>query len=696
MSIYGAMYSGVSGLAAQSNALGVISDNISNVNTVGYKGSRTSFQTLVTQSTTQTTYTPGGVGSRPLQGVDKQGLLQGTSNATDLGISGNGMFVVNEAINPGVGDDVMFTRAGEFRPDEEGNLRNAAGFYLQGWPLDDNGNLPAAQQSINSVETVNVSNLTGLPRATDEITVGANLPAGASDSTPDGTDGTAHEMTIQMFDSLGYAHNLTAEFTRLTGQPKYTTQPVDDRTFALTDATNSLGVVDSSGSSPTTDDVLEISVEDGESYKIDVNLTGATPSPIPSPPVAGNRDTLETLAYKINNQDDTSGALGQLQADFINTNSSVANEGRLVITHASGKELSFTSNTDLADALQTSSPDTQYTGVGVTDPTTATLDDTTNSLGLSSGGTLSITTAGGDTYDITYNPTTDSIDDLAEAINQSLVSGSQELVAEVSGDGELQVYHASGEGLTFSDTGPLSGALQLTNTLDDNQWNMTLKAPVRADDPSGGLSGLFVGPTDPTTISEVITFDGDGAPVNVPAALEEFSIDWAQDPLLVPGGTGAGISQDIALDLGTAGERDGLTQFAGSEFGVSKINQNGLKFGNFTGVNVNEEGTLTAVFDNGRRKDIYQLPIAMFSNFNGLEEVSGNAYLQTRESGDFLLSEAGVGGAGDIAPSSVEQSTVDLAEEFTRMITTQRAYSASTKVITTSDEMLQELTQAIR
>jgi len=217
MSIYGAMYSGVSGLAAQSNALGVISDNISNVNTVGYKGSRATFQTLVTQATTQTTYTPGGVGSRPLQGVDKQGLLQGTSNATDLSISGNGMFVVNEAINPGVGDDYMFTRAGEFRPDEAGNLRNAAGFYLQGWPLDENGNLPPAQQSINSVETVNVSNLTGLPRATDEISIGANLPSNSVNASVfDFAGGTEEQMTVNIFDALGNAHNMTMKFSKLS------------------------------------------------------------------------------------------------------------------------------------------------------------------------------------------------------------------------------------------------------------------------------------------------------------------------------------------------------------------------------------------------------------------------------------------------------------------------------------------------
>jgi len=424
MSIYGAMYSGVSGLKAQSNALGIISDNISNVNTVGYKGSHAAFSTMVTQAATQTTYTPGGVGSRPLQGVDQQGLLQGTSNATDLAISGNGMFVVNESADPDVGDDMMFTRAGEFRPDENGNLRNSAGFFLQGWALDDEGNLPAGQQAIGSVETVNVSNLSGLPRATSEMSIGANLPSTAGTTAPDNT----FTSSAQVFDSLGNAHTLN---------------------------------------------------------------------------------------------------------------------------------------------------------------------------------------------------------------------------------------------ITFEKTAA-------------NTWDVTAGSP--SMDLGGGVG------TDVAV--RTVDFNGEGAP----------DVDLT-DTLTIAGfdaGNGAAVPQDIELSMGSAGEFDGLTNFSSDFTGFTELNQNGLKFGNFTGVSVDEEGTVTAVFDNGRRKDIYKLPIAMFSNFNGLEERSGNAYLQTGESGDFLLAEAGVGGAGDLTPSALESSTVDLAEEFTKMITTQRAYSASTKVITTSDEMLQELTQAIR
>jgi flagellar hook protein FlgE len=563
MSIYGAMYSGVSGLAAQSNALGVISDNISNVNTVGYKGSRATFQTLVTQATTQTTYTPGGVGSRPLQGIDKQGLLQGTSNTSDLAISGNGMFVVNEAINPDVGDDFMFTRAGEFRPDEAGNLRNAAGFYLQGWRLDENGNLPPAQQSINSVETVNVSNLSGLPRATDEISVGANLPSGALDTTANGEDDTRETVTVQVFDALGNAHNLGIEFSRLTDAARNNGQVV--------------------------------------SPDIGVGAIG---------------DTLDSA-----------------------------------------------------------------TSLGLTGNTATSFD---------------ITDEDGNAFTVPYDPTTDTLTSLAATINGLAAVGTNSLTATIAaGTGQLVIDNANDQQLNFTGSEIVNSFSQ--PELGANTWNATLIAPVRADDPNGGASAQFIdnaGARQPTLNGD-ITFNGDGSINGVPAALSEFGLDWGFDAANAPNGTDADITEDVALDFGTLDSFDGLTQFD-SNFGVNEINQNGLKFGNFTGVNIDEEGTVTAVFDNGRRKDIYQLPIAMFSNFNGLEEVSGNAYLQTRESGDFLLTEAGVGGAGDVAPSAVEASTVDLAEEFTRMITTQRAYSASTKVITTSDEMLQELTQAIR
>src|SRR5690349_16215030 len=115
--LYGALFSSVAGLAAQSSAIAADSDNISNVNTTGYKVNQTVFQTLVT-SASGTAFSSGGVLSLTKQLVDQQGQIQGTSNPTDLAISGDGMFVVNSQ-STGAGD-IAYTRAGSFTQDSLG------------------------------------------------------------------------------------------------------------------------------------------------------------------------------------------------------------------------------------------------------------------------------------------------------------------------------------------------------------------------------------------------------------------------------------------------------------------------------------------------------------------------------------------------------------------------------------------------
>lgn len=181
MSLYGALYSGVAGLAAQSNKIGQLSDNISNVNTVGYKGTRANFESLVTNSGAAAAYSPGGVLGGSQQLVSKQGLLQSTDSATDIAISGGGFFVVNTQ-NDGLGS-VLYTRAGSFTQDSTGNFKNSAGFFLQAWPLDREGRLPGESGNLNttssanltSLRTVNVKNLTGVAAATTNVAIGANL-----------------------------------------------------------------------------------------------------------------------------------------------------------------------------------------------------------------------------------------------------------------------------------------------------------------------------------------------------------------------------------------------------------------------------------------------------------------------------------------------------------------------------------------
>ena len=131
------------------------------------------------------------------------------------------------------------------------------------------------------------------------------------------------------------------------------------------------------------------------------------------------------------------------------------------------------------------------------------------------------------------------------------------------------------------------------------------------------------------------------------------------------------------------------------DFTTDYINQDGAKFGSYSGVYIDESGVVTALFDNGETRPIAILPLATFANPNGMEALTGNAWIETDSSGQALLKRAGTNGAGEISSNALENSTVDLATEFSNMIVTQRAYSASTKIITTADEMLQELTNMV-
>ncbi len=115
-----------------------------------------------------------------------------------------------------------------------------------------------------------------------------------------------------------------------------------------------------------------------------------------------------------------------------------------------------------------------------------------------------------------------------------------------------------------------------------------------------------------------------------------------------------------------------------------------------TGVKVGDDGVVTALFDNGLTKNVYQLPVATFQNPDGLGRRGGNAYAVSDQSGSFAIQIPGSGGAGTIAPETLEASNIDLGTEFTKLITTQRAFSASTKIITTADQMLTELNQVKR
>jgi flagellar hook protein FlgE len=216
MSLFGSLYSGVSGLGAQSRAMSMISDNVANVNTTAYKGTVAQFANLVTRRDSSTSYSPGGVRSMGALTINNQGLIQSSSSPTDAAISGAGFFVVNSNAD-GAGDQ-FYTRAGSFAPDFLGNLRTPSGQYLQGWLLDANEEVV----DINRVETVNVGIVNGLATATNNVEIGANIDADrpvhpgvyAVDQMADGTVEPHFSRNVQVYDSLGRPQTLTMGFLK--------------------------------------------------------------------------------------------------------------------------------------------------------------------------------------------------------------------------------------------------------------------------------------------------------------------------------------------------------------------------------------------------------------------------------------------------------------------------------------------------
>jgi flagellar hook protein FlgE len=131
-----------------------------------------------------------------------------------------------------------------------------------------------------------------------------------------------------------------------------------------------------------------------------------------------------------------------------------------------------------------------------------------------------------------------------------------------------------------------------------------------------------------------------------------------------------------------------VTQYSATST-VNAISSDGAGVGSIVAIEVNDDGIVSAIYDNSQIRTVAKVGIATFPNSDGLAQVSGNAYRPTIEAGEFVVKE--VGGAGKISPSSLEASTVDLSAEFTGLIQTQKAYSASSKIITTADQMLEEL-----
>ncbi len=264
MSINSAMLAGVSGLVANSAALSSISDNIANSNTVGYKRSETDFEDVVTASAVRGHYNAGGVLGVTRQLISQQGDFTQTNSSTDLAISGQGLFVVtSKADNLAPTDERDFTRAGSFTPDAQGYLKNTAGYYLQGWVADANGNIATDPSDLTKLQSINVSSFGGAAQATTKVSINANLNAGQAVQTlpapyavgdmAAGTVKPDYSLQIPVADSQGGQRTVQVNFLK-TGSNTWQAEVV---AVPATDVNTTNGLIASGTVAFTTDGKLD-------------------------------------------------------------------------------------------------------------------------------------------------------------------------------------------------------------------------------------------------------------------------------------------------------------------------------------------------------------------------------------------------------------------------------------------------------
>lgn len=220
---------------------------------------------------------------------------------------------------------------------------------------------------------------------------------------------------------------------------------------------------------------------------------------------------------------------------------------------------------------------------------------------------------------------------------------------------------------------PITLRLEFTKT-DANEWN----AVYRYVDGAGALQ-----PAPPAAGSAItdgtITFGANG----------ELTSGFA---MTIAGGAipGFGAGNPITISLGAAGQPNRLTQF-GSLTSASILAQDGAAAGTLQSFTVSQEGLIVGAYSNGRTRAIGQLALATFANPEGLEKAGSSTYRTTVNSGLAQLGIGAQGGRGLISSGTLEMSNVDLANEFTSLIVAQRGFQANSRVVTTSDEMLQEV-----
>ena len=573
MGLSSSLNSGLTGLNTSSQKLNVAGNNIANANTTGYKRSRITFETAITNTLREgtgpnenlggTNPTEVGLGSKTAS-ITREfsgGSLNPTGVNTDMAIEGDGLFVLQN------GDKQRYTRAGNFDLDANNDLVTPNGWRVMGYGVDDNFNL----QNAGDAEPLNIplGNLT-VAEATTNATFTGNLNTSGAEPT----QGSFNQSNTLYSDPAANPGDQATAATALTS------------------------LYDGSSATPlfATGDVITL---DGV-QKGDAELS---------------KKTFEVNGTNTTGSDDNGTTLGEFNdflADALGIQTSLSTGG-VGVTNG---QIEVTGNTGTANDLTIESSDVVLDAGG--SPTTPFQFSKTRSAdGESIKTRLSAFDSLGNELDI----------------DVSMV------LEDKNNSGTTWRYYA--ESADDSDVSRRLG----TGTLDFN------------------TNGELLTDTNPT-----ITIDRED--------------------------TGAQTPQQITLDLQGGGERDGVSALSDTNSSLSVQNQDGSATGTLESFSVDQNGVIQGQFSNNLRRQLGQVALARFSNPQGLADIGNNKFAATRNSGQPQIGEPTIGGRGGIVGGSLEQSNVDISEAFVDMISAQTGFQASSRIIQTSSQLLQQLIQS--
>ena len=657
------MYSGISGMNAFRSALDVIGNNVANINTTAYKAGRANFKDMLSQVITAATAPSASRGGSNasqigfgviLGSVDlntTQGSMQATGRGTDLAVEGSGFFVL------GGGDKIAYTRDGGFSLDSEFNFTSTgSGMKVLGWSADFETGLIDTTTPVTASSSIRIP-IGGLSvaRATSEIDIAGNLDA----SSPSPSQTTFVNLARNLDSTLGPKATTTAAFTGSFNSAAVDTtiHNVSFNVFDQAGTSHPVTVAFTKNGTSQWDYVVTATGADAGSLPVNGSLTfTAGVSDLASIPL---NLTWNTGADSITAAIDTSALTESIAA----TNATAsAIDGKVP---SAPVPLAF----DVYDSLGTAhgvtvtftklpAANTWQYAVTCPDADPATLPAASNIVFVSGVPnvssipvSLSLTTSNGSDSPLAFAISTSALTQNAETTNVTVdakdgsVPGNDVLV-------KFDVYDSLG----------LNHTMQLTfsKTSDPATWDYRVTCPDATDaslPPSGRITFSSLG------YSQL---------PNIPISLLWKSDDGSVQPLVG------------AINTSNISQLNGPSS-------VDLSYQNGLQLGTLESYSIGRDGLISGVFTNGSTRNLGQLSLAQFNNPAGLSKIGNNAWTTSPNSGTAKTGVPGQGGMGMINSGYLEASNVDLATEFANMIVAQRGFQASSRIITTSDEVLQEL-----